>query len=202
MAVDQSVVASAYGTARGLGASDKVMLALFEAALVESGFRNLNYGDRDSVGFLQQRPSAGWGTVAECMNVPHATTMFVTRAKAKEARAATAGQLAQAVQVSAFPLRYDAVRGQAAELLNDAANRYGGQPVATDPVATGTQSFGGNPISAATDFAKFIADPDNWRRLGYFLAGLVLVVIAVTRMSGATQQIGTAVKMGTKVAVA
>ena len=28
----------------------------------ETGIRNLDYGDRDSVGLFQQRPSQGWGT--------------------------------------------------------------------------------------------------------------------------------------------
>ena len=28
----------------------------------ESGIRNLDYGDRDSLGVFQQRPSQGWGT--------------------------------------------------------------------------------------------------------------------------------------------
>lgn len=45
----------------------------------ESGIRNLDYGDRDSLGAFQQRPSQGWGTPAEVMNVPHATTTFLQR---------------------------------------------------------------------------------------------------------------------------
>ena len=42
-------------------ASPKVRLAAFEAAIVESGVHNLNYGDRDSLGVFQQRPSHGLG---------------------------------------------------------------------------------------------------------------------------------------------
>jgi murein DD-endopeptidase MepM/ murein hydrolase activator NlpD len=45
----------------------------------ESGLRNLDYGDRDSLGAFQQRPSQGWGTREEVMNVPHATTTFLKR---------------------------------------------------------------------------------------------------------------------------
>jgi murein DD-endopeptidase MepM/ murein hydrolase activator NlpD len=45
----------------------------------ESGIRNLAYGDRDSLGTFQQRPSQGWGTPAEIMDVPHATTSFLRR---------------------------------------------------------------------------------------------------------------------------
>ena len=43
----------------------------------ESGIRNLDYGDRDSLGAFQQRPSQGWGSPAEVGNVPHATTTFL-----------------------------------------------------------------------------------------------------------------------------
>lgn len=179
---DQAVVASAYATAKSLGASGKIMLALFEAGIVESGFHNLPGGDRDSVGFLQQRPSQGWGTVEQCMNVPHATTAFVNDAKGKEARAVTSGQLAQAVQRSAFPLRYDAVRGPAQELLNDASL---GTASGTPPTAgAGVQGFGGNPISVLNDLAKFLGDANNWRRAGMFVAGFVLVLVAVSKATG------------------
>ena len=50
-------------------APPKVRLSAFEAAIVESGVHNLNYGDRDSLGVFQQRPSQGWGTPAQVMNV-------------------------------------------------------------------------------------------------------------------------------------
>ena len=37
-------------------------VAAIAAALQESGLRNLDHGDRDSLGLFQQRPSQGWGT--------------------------------------------------------------------------------------------------------------------------------------------
>jgi hypothetical protein len=119
------VAQRAYRQAVQLGASDKVMLALFEAGLVESNFENLSYGDRDSVGFLQQRPSAGWGTVAQCMDVAYATTSFVTRAQQIEDRYSTAGRLAQGVQISAFPDRYDAREADALALIARVAGLAG-----------------------------------------------------------------------------
>jgi len=45
----------------------------------ESGIRNLDYGDRDSLGVFQQRPSQGWGTPEQVRDVRHATTSFLTR---------------------------------------------------------------------------------------------------------------------------
>ncbi len=43
----------------------------------ESGIRNLDYGDRDSLGVFQQRPSQGWGTTEQVRNIAHATTSFL-----------------------------------------------------------------------------------------------------------------------------
>lgn len=45
----------------------------------ESRLRNLDYGDRDSLGFLQQRPSQGWGMPAEVRDVGNATRSFLER---------------------------------------------------------------------------------------------------------------------------
>ncbi len=48
----------------------------YATALQESDLENLPYGDRDSVGIFQQRPSQGWGTRAELLNPIYATTRF------------------------------------------------------------------------------------------------------------------------------
>jgi hypothetical protein len=48
----------------------------YAAALQESQLQNLDYGDRDSVGVFQQRPSQGWGTTREIENPVYATTRF------------------------------------------------------------------------------------------------------------------------------
>jgi cell wall-associated NlpC family hydrolase len=46
-------------------------------AMTESGLRNLDHGDRDSLGLFQQRPSQGWGTPAQLMDPKYATEAFV-----------------------------------------------------------------------------------------------------------------------------
>jgi hypothetical protein len=48
----------------------------YATALQESDLENLPYGDRDSVGIFQQRPSEGWGTRQELLNPIYATTKF------------------------------------------------------------------------------------------------------------------------------
>jgi hypothetical protein len=101
--------------ARRLGASDKVLLAAYEAAIVESGVHSLPYGDLDSIGLFQQRDS--WGTYAQRMDPVWASQQFISRAIRQNEPWMTAGQLAQDVQVSAFPERYDQRRGQALSLI-------------------------------------------------------------------------------------
>jgi hypothetical protein len=46
------------------------------AGLQESKLHNLDYGDRDSVGIFQQRPSEGWGPASDLMDPVYATTKF------------------------------------------------------------------------------------------------------------------------------
>ncbi len=111
---DPRVVAAFRRALAATRANPVERLALFEAGLVESGLRNLNYGDRDSVGALQQRPSQGWRGL---MNPYRAALEFLQRALALRPWRGSAGQLAQAVQRSAFPGRYDQVAGQARQFL-------------------------------------------------------------------------------------
>lgn len=62
--------------------------------------------DHDSVGIFQQRPSAGWGTVAECMRPAYAAQAFFERLMQLDWPNMALTQAAQAVQVSAFPDAY------------------------------------------------------------------------------------------------
>lgn len=73
----------------------------------ETGIRNLDYGDRDSVGLFQQRPSQGWGSEKQLMDPYYATTKFynaLVRVRDWETREVT--KVAQAVQRSAYPDAY------------------------------------------------------------------------------------------------
>jgi len=73
----------------------------------ESGIRNLDYGDRDSVGLFQQRPSAGWGTEKQLMDPYYATTKFYNAlVKVDGWKTRDITKVAQAVQRSAYPDAY------------------------------------------------------------------------------------------------
>jgi len=55
---------------------EQALTIALATALQESDLADLDYGDRDSVGVFQQRPSQGWGTTAEIENPVYATTRF------------------------------------------------------------------------------------------------------------------------------
>ncbi|MFG3496993.1 hypothetical protein [Streptomyces sp. NPDC047928] len=119
---DLDVTKTVYTVGRDLGVSATVMLAAFEAGWVESHMNNLDCGDKDSLGVFQQRPSQGWGAPERITRVSYAAERFFDRAVEVEERhpGLTAGQLAQRVQRSAFPDRYDAAEAKARELLAEA----------------------------------------------------------------------------------
>lgn len=106
------------GVGRSLGVSDYALVIALAAAAQESTLRNLNYGDRDSLGLFQQRPSTGWGTPAQVTDAVYASRLFfggpsnpnkgVTRGLLDIPgwQSMTVTQAAQAVQRSAYPDAY------------------------------------------------------------------------------------------------
>ncbi|MGA8112091.1 MAG: hypothetical protein WCA46_00360 [Actinocatenispora sp.] len=111
------------GRSRHIG--KRVRLAEFETAWVESHANNLPCGDADSVGVFQQRPSAGWCVhPAGCRNIPHATNKFLDQAIPLASAHPTwsAGRIAQGVQRSAFPSRYNESKAKAGQLITRARN--------------------------------------------------------------------------------
>ncbi|WP_278236793.1 hypothetical protein [Isoptericola sp. AK164] len=76
-------------------------------ALQESRLVNIDYGDRDSLGLFQQRPSQGWGTPEQVMDPVYSTNAFYDGLVEVEGwQDAEVTVAAQAVQRSAFPDAY------------------------------------------------------------------------------------------------
>ena len=97
-------------------------------AMQESQLLNLHYGDLDSLGLFQQRPSMGWGTAAQITTPSFAAGAFLTALQHYQAGDPTwASQPlwanAQAVQKSGFPFAYAKWESQAAGLVKQIATR-------------------------------------------------------------------------------
>jgi hypothetical protein len=76
-------------------------------AYQETGIRNLDYGDRDSVGLFQQRPSQGWGSKQQLMDPYYATGKFYDAlVKIDNWETADINDVAQKVQFSGYPEAY------------------------------------------------------------------------------------------------
>jgi hypothetical protein len=73
----------------------------------ESKLHNLGYGDRDSLGLFQQRPSQGWGTAAQITDPVYASTKFYRALTTVSGwQNLTLTKAAQAVQKSGAPTAY------------------------------------------------------------------------------------------------
>jgi hypothetical protein len=97
-------------------------------AMQESQLQNLTYGDQDSLGLFQQRPSMGWGTAAQITDPAFAADAFLSALHQYQAGNPTwASQPlwanAQAVQKSGFPLAYAQWEAQAAGMVKQIAMR-------------------------------------------------------------------------------
>lgn len=92
---------------KGMGMSTRDIIIGLMTAMQESMLRNVNYGDRDSLGLFQQRPSMGWGTPAQVTNPVYASRKFFSVLKGVEGRDKMPLTLAaQEVQRSAYPYAY------------------------------------------------------------------------------------------------
>jgi hypothetical protein len=76
-------------------------------AVQESKLRNIEYGDRDSLGLFQQRPSQGWGTRKQVLDPVYSSGKFYDAlAKVDGYESMPITKVAQRVQRSAFPGAY------------------------------------------------------------------------------------------------
>ncbi|GHD90474.1 hypothetical protein GCM10010508_35340 [Streptomyces naganishii JCM 4654] len=103
-AVNAATIA-AVGTGRNM--PERAVTIALATALQESGLRNIEHGDRDSLGLFQQRPSQGWGTPKEIMDPAYAAGKFYEHlAKVPGYTRLPLTVAAQRVQRSGFPQAY------------------------------------------------------------------------------------------------
>jgi len=84
----------------------KAVVVALATAMQESTLKNIGYGDRDSVGLFQQRPSCGWGSKEECKDPVYATCKFAEGLYKTDYMAKSVTSAAQSVQRSGFPEAY------------------------------------------------------------------------------------------------
>lgn len=106
---------AAVGRRRGL--PQRAVTIALATALQESGLRNLSYGDRDSLGLFQQRPSQGWGTPDQVTEPRYAAAAFYAAlTDVPDWQTQRLTEAAQAVQRSGFPEAYQQWEPQAEAL--------------------------------------------------------------------------------------
>jgi hypothetical protein len=131
-AMDNAIVIVEVGKQMGLPRRAYVVAIM--TALQETALRNLAnssvpeslnyphqgvYRNFDSVGLFQQRPSQGWGSVAELMDPATEARLFYARlAKVPGWQNMSPGDAAQAVQRSGFPRAYDKQRVRAEQIVD------------------------------------------------------------------------------------
>jgi LysM repeat protein len=103
---------------RELKIGDYGIVIALATAMQESSLRNVAFGDRDSIGLFQQRPSAHWGTKSQIMQTDYSIRAFFggsnspTRGVARGLldiagwQSLSLTEAAQAVQISAHPTAY------------------------------------------------------------------------------------------------
>jgi hypothetical protein len=111
------IAATIAGVARRRGLPRRAVTIAYAAALQESKLENLSYGDRDSVGVFQQRPSQGWGPARQLEDPVYATTKFFAALTSVPGyRKMAVYRAAQAVQRSADGAAYIQYEKMAASL--------------------------------------------------------------------------------------
>ncbi|WP_406092893.1 hypothetical protein [Streptomyces sp. NBC_01013] len=96
---------SAVGTTRGM--PERAVTIALATALQESGLRNIEHGDRDSLGLFQQRPSQGWGTEKQILDPVYSAGKFYQHlAEVPGYSRLPLTVAAQRVQRSGFPQAY------------------------------------------------------------------------------------------------
>jgi hypothetical protein len=166
-----------------LGAGPKATKALIEACIVESAIKNLNYGDRDSLGILQVRVSTS-GSAARSKDIEWCVRQFLTKgfytdpqlggggamAIARRHPEVRAGRVAQATQGSGFPERYDIFSEEADGWIDAyggvSGTDTGGTTTTTTTVRRKRYEFSrGEPGKREDSWTAIqrLADEVNWR---------------------------------------
>ena len=127
-------------------------------SMQESGLINLPYGDRDSLGLFQQRPSQGWGTPAQIMDPVYAAGQFYSHLlQVPGWQNLPLTVAAQDVQQSAFPDAYAKWQQPALALVTHLTGAAGASLLAASAPDAGSCGPGQVPDAAPGTVAAVIA---------------------------------------------
>jgi len=201
LAASQAALAATIaGVAQRRSLPGRAVTVAYAAALQESKLQNLGYGDRDSVGIFQQRPSQGWGPARLLQDPVYATTkFFAALAAVPRYQALPVYQAAQAVQRSADGSAYDQYAAPAAVMAAAFTGRaaggvwcwYGGaitgRPRLRAAAGQLLRTFGRQGISAADGRVLAVARPAtraDWAQAAWLVSHAPGYGIRAVRCAG------------------
>ena len=158
------------------GLPGRATLIALMTALQESSLLNLDHGDADSLGLYQQRPSMGWGTKAQIMDIGYATQSFLegrggNKGLTQIPNWATLplGQAAQDVQHSLYPTLYAGQESLARQIAAQAGinvDRPGTSTTTNSgtsaPVTSANTGCGGPPTVTSAPGSAFTDGVATW----------------------------------------
>jgi hypothetical protein len=180
------------------GMPDHAVTVALAAALQETKLRNLPYGDRDSVGLFQQRPSEGWGTTAQIMDPAYAASAFYDRlASVAGWQSMAVTDAAQSVQRSADPGAYAGWEGEARGLamaltgetpagLSCRMGHFGGAAPPANALSQALASQMGGDLIGQT-----VSTPTGWRVAAWVVAHAYQYHVPQVSFAGQTWKAGT-----------
>lgn len=174
---------TAVGTARKL--PERAVTIALATALQESALRNLDHGDKDSLGLFQQRPSQGWGTPGEIMDPAYSAGLFYDHlVEVPGYLDLPLTDAAQRVQRSAFPYAY-AKHEPGAELLAAALTGRSAATLTCDGRPGPTPEKGPDAVRAALvrDFGHTVLES-----AGAEVSGGTDADTGATRSAGASEE--------------
>lgn len=205
-------VALLAGIAEQRGLPARALTIAIATAFQESKLRNIEHGDRDSLGIFQQRPSQGWGTEEQVLDPVYATGSFydaLVQVPGYEDMEVTAA--AQAVQRSAYPDAYAQHEGTARAWASAMYGYSTGAVTCTlhdpdgagDPQALADRALRdlGVPATIADagvvlDAAPLVGAPEDAERVGWAVAHWAVAVAEPLQIASVTHA-GTTWTRGT-----
>ena len=194
------------------GMPDHAVTVALATSLQESQLQNLPYGDQDSLGLFQQRPSQGWGTSTQIMDPNYAASAFYDHlAQVSGWQTMPVTEAAQLVQHSATPDAYATWEAEARSLARALTGEVpagfschldgfsGSAPPPTALFQAATTEMGsqliGAPVSTKTGWqvaSWAVAHADNYHLSTVSFAGWRWTVVSGTWASISGSGSGTA----------